>query len=117
MNHPLLPRVRRWMQQPQAASARKAQPSLSEQLPNHTLALLPFTAAHGIRSYNEPQLTVGSRSPQTFIAPAVEAVGKRPAPCPTFRFSCSLCPPSSTCANYRPQIATGQRALCNPLAA
>jgi hypothetical protein len=109
MNHPLLPRVRRWMQQPQAASARKAQPSLSEQL--------PFTAVHGIRSYNEPQLTVGSRSPQTFIAPAVEAVGKRPAPCPTFRFSCSLCPPSSTCANYCPQIATGQRPLCNPLAA
>jgi hypothetical protein len=36
MNHPLLPRVRRWMQQPQAASARKAQPSLSEQAPLHS---------------------------------------------------------------------------------
>jgi len=66
--------AQRWTGQPQAPSARKARPSLSEQLLGQLLALLSLTAVHGIRYYNEPQLTVGSRSPQTFIAPAAAKI-------------------------------------------
>ncbi len=62
----------------QAASPRKRRPPLPERVASYALALLSLTAVHGIRYYNEPQLTVGSRSPQTFLAPAaaeIEDVG------------------------------------------
>lgn len=74
MRNPLTSPVQRWSRRPQAASSRKAQPPLSERVVGYALALLSLTAVHGIRYYNEPQLTVGSRSPQTFLAPAAAEI-------------------------------------------
>ncbi|MGQ9837082.1 MAG: HD family phosphohydrolase [Cyanobacteriota bacterium] len=48
--------------------------SLSSRLAGYTLTLLSLTAVYGIRYYNEPQLTIGSRSPQTFLAPAAAEI-------------------------------------------
>ncbi|MEN9201612.1 MAG: HDIG domain-containing protein [Thermostichus sp. DG_1_6_bins_120] len=53
---------------------RCRKPTLSGRLAGYILTLLSLTAVHGIRYYNEPQLTVGSRSPQTFLAPAAAEI-------------------------------------------
>ena len=63
-----------WTRGCQAAPPRKSRPPLSERVAGYAIALLSLTAVHGIRYYNEPQLTVGSRSPQTFLAPAAAEI-------------------------------------------
>ncbi|MEN9225624.1 MAG: HDIG domain-containing protein [Thermostichus sp. HHBFW_bins_43] len=73
MKHLLTSVVERLPRRHQSASPTptgRKKPTLSGQIAGYTLTLLSLTAVHGIRYYNEPQLTVGSRSPQTFLAPA-----------------------------------------------
>ncbi|MFT0786396.1 HD family phosphohydrolase [Synechococcus sp. H55.10] len=74
MKNLLSPIVEHWTRRRQAASPRKSRPPLPERVAGYALALLSLTAVHGIRYYNEPQLTVGSRSPQTFLAPAAAEI-------------------------------------------
>ncbi len=74
MKNLLSPIVEHWTRRRQAASPRKRRPPLPERVASYALALLSLTAVHGIRYYNEPQLTVGSRSPQTFLAPAAAEI-------------------------------------------
>jgi membrane-associated HD superfamily phosphohydrolase len=82
MKNPLTPKALRaadanaehWTRGCQAAPPRKSRLSLSERVAGYAIALLSLTAVHGIRYYNEPQLTVGSRSPQTFLAPAAAEI-------------------------------------------
>ncbi|MEN9231783.1 MAG: HDIG domain-containing protein [Thermostichus sp. DG02_5_bins_236] len=65
---------RPWQQTGSLSSNGRKKPTLSGRLAGYTLTLLSLTAVHGIRYYNEPQLTIGSRSPQTFLAPAAAEI-------------------------------------------
>ncbi len=46
----------------------------TSQIALYTVALASLTAVHGVRYYNEPQLTEGSHSPRTFYAPEAAVI-------------------------------------------